>query len=179
MTIRLATTYYWQSMARLSLPLLLLTLLLTNLAGCGYSGKSLYPTSIRTVAVPIFANRTFRRQWEFRLTEAIDKNIEARTPFRLAPEGKADSVLTGTIHDITESVLTNRFQNNLPQETQITVVVDFTWRDVRTGRILVQRKNFARDSTLIPQIGERLPDAEQQSVERLARAIVEQMQTGF
>lgn len=85
MTLRLATIV-WQSRVRPLLPLILLALMLTTLSGCGYSGKSLYPTSIRTVAVPIFANRTFRRQWEFRLTEAIDKNIESRTPFRLAPK---------------------------------------------------------------------------------------------
>ncbi len=45
-------------------------------SGCGYSSKSLYNKSVTTVAVPIFTNKTFRREWEFRLTEAVDKNIE-------------------------------------------------------------------------------------------------------
>src|SRR5947209_5996378 len=105
-------------------------------AGCGYSSKSLYPASVNTVAVPIFGNKTFRREWEMRLTEAIDKNIEYRTPYKLAPQGKADTLLTGEIVDIQEQVLTRRYGPNIPRETQLTLVVDFTWKDLRTGRIL-------------------------------------------
>ncbi len=154
-------------------------LLIAPLAGCGYSDSSLYPRDIRTVAVPIWRSDTFRRQIEFRLTEAIDKNIEARTPYRLASVKHADSVLTGRVVAVQESVLSSSFQTNLPQETQVTIVVDFTWKDLRTQKILVRRKSFARASTEIPQIGQQLPDAEQMAIERLARAIVNQMQEGW
>src|SRR4051794_15275394 len=60
---------------------LLLAVALTALPGCGYDQagapphstvggyqwRSLYREDIRTVAVPIFTNRTFRRNLEFRL----------------------------------------------------------------------------------------------------------------
>jgi len=39
----------------------------------------------------------------------------------------------------------------------------------------VERKQFNRSSTEIPQIGERVADAEQWAIERLAYAIVDQM----
>ena len=163
---------------RLAACLLALAALLP-LGSCGYSSKPTYMKSVRTVAVPIWGNKTFRRDWEFRLTEAIDKNIEMRTPYKIAPLADADTVLEGTISSISETVLTRRFGINLPRENQLTVVVSFTWKDQRSGRILVERASFNRGSTEIPQIGERVADAEQLAIERLAAGIVDQLQTDW
>ncbi len=149
------------------------------LAGCGYSTKPPFNASIRTIAVPIFNNQTFRREWEFRLTEAIDKNIEYRTPYKIADRKNADTLLTGEIKQVQENVLTRRFGTDLPRENELTVVVDFTWKDLRSGRILVERKSFNRSATEIPQIGERVEDAEQLAIERLAAAIVDQLQSDW
>ena len=147
--------------------------------GCGYSSTPLYRQSVHTVAVPIFINKTYRREMEFRLTEALDKQIESRTPYKLADQKNADTVLTGTIVEIHEDVLTRRTGFNLPRETQVTVAVDFVWKDTRSGRILLERKMFNRSATEIPQVGERVTDAQQLAVERLAAAIVDQMQTDW
>ena len=149
------------------------------LGSCGYSSKPLYLKSVRTIAVPIWGNKTFRRDWEFRLTEAIDKNIEMRTPYKIAPLGEADTVLEGKITHIVETVLTARYGINLPRETQLTVVVNFTWKDQRSGRILVERTAFNRSTTEIPQIHERVADAEQLAIERTAAAIIDQLQTDW
>jgi hypothetical protein len=146
------------------------------LGSCGYSSKPLYNKAYHTVAVPIFANKTFRREWEFRLTEAIDKNIEARTPYKVSSADKADTVLSGEIVEIPEDVLTRRYGTILPRETEIVMAVNFTWKD-RNGRLLLERRYFNRSATEIPQIGERVVDAEQLAIERLAAAIVDQMQT--
>jgi hypothetical protein len=81
--------------------------------------------------------------------------------------------------EIQENVLTRRYGTILPRENQITIVVNFTWRDVRTGRVLVERRNFNRSATEIPKIQERVEDAEQLAVERLAAAIVDQLQTDW
>jgi hypothetical protein len=149
------------------------------LSGCGYSSKPLYNRSVTSVAVPVWANRTYRREWELRLTEAIDKDIEAQTPFKVAPVDQADTTLTGEIVSIDEAVLTRRYGLNIPRETELVIVVDFTWKDNRSGRILVQRKQFNRAATEIPQLGQRVEDAEQEAVELLAQAVVDQMQTDF
>lgn len=153
---------------------------LAGLSSCGYSTKPLYQQSVRTVAVPIFGNKTFRRDWEMRLTEAIAKNIEARTPYKIAPEADADTVLTGEIVRIDEVVLTRQYGINLPRETQLTVVVNFVWKDLRSnGRILVERKEFNRSATEILPLNERVTDAEQMAVERVAAAIVDQLQSDW
>ncbi len=158
--------------------ILVLTVGLLALTSCGYSSKPLYSRAYRTVAVPIFANKSFRREWEFRLTEAIDKNIESRTPYKIAPQDKADTILSGEILAIQENVLTERLGTDLPRETELTVVVNFTWKD-RSGKVIVERKEFNRSATEIPQLGERVEDAEQLAIERLAAAIVDQMQTDW
>jgi len=145
-------------------------------SSCGYQTAPLYNKAYRTVAVPIFVNKTFRREWEFRLTEAVEKNILARTPYNIVKQDRADTVLTGEIVDIQENVLTRRLGTDIPRETQVTIFVNFTWKD-RTGRVLLERKAFNRSTTEIPQIGERIEDAEQLAVERLAQAIVDQMQS--
>ncbi len=145
---------------------------------CGYSSRSPFNTSFKTVAVPIFTNKSFRREWEFRLTEAIDKNIEYRTPYKIVSQDKADTVLTGEITGFDENVLTERTGTDLPRESQLTVIVNFTWKD-RSGHVLVARNGFNRSATEIPQIGERAEDAEQLAVERLAEAIVDQMRTDW
>lgn len=163
--------------ARMLLTLALGAAVLPGLGGCGYSTKPLYPTSVETVAVPIWGNKTFRRDWEFRLTEAIAKNLEARTPYRLAAQERADTVLSGEIVAIDETVLTRRYGSNLPRETQLTIVVDFTWTDLRSGRVLVKRAKFNRSATELPQLSERVTDAEQWAIEKTAAAIVEQLQT--
>jgi hypothetical protein len=147
-----------------------------TLQGCGYSTKPLYNRAYRTIAVPIFNNKTFRREWEFRLTEALAKNIESRTPYKIVAQDRADTVLTGEIVDVAQDVLTRRYGTLLPRESQLTVAVNFVWKD-RSGRLLVERRSFNRSSTEIPQIGERVEDAEQLAIERLAAAIVDQMQT--
>src|SRR5690349_10499621 len=116
-----------------------------TLGSCDYSSKSLYNRSYHTVAVPIFANKTFRREWEFRLTEAIDKNIEARTPYKVSAQDKADTVLTGEIVEMPEDVLTRRFGTILPRETELIVAVNFTWKD-RNGRLLLERRYFNRSA---------------------------------
>src|SRR5207237_1351127 len=73
-------------------PLLLAILLLV--AGCGYSQSggennkqqggyhwnSLYREDIQTVSIPIFTTKDYRRGIEFRLTEAVIKQLELRCP---------------------------------------------------------------------------------------------------
>ena len=67
---------------------------LAGLAGCapqgqphsgggflGYGSGEEFDESIRSVAVPIFENRTFYRETEFRLADALVKEIEHRTPY--------------------------------------------------------------------------------------------------
>ena len=64
---------------------------------------------INTVSVPIFENDTYRRGLEYQLTEAVQKEIQTRTPYRLA-RGTDAEIRTGveiTLRDIA-TTLNNR-----------------------------------------------------------------------
>ena len=74
--------------------------LLASLAGCaGYQigSESLYPCHIRTVYVPVFTSISFRRNLGEQLTEAVAKEIESKTPYKVVGDPSADSILTGRI----------------------------------------------------------------------------------
>src|SRR3954447_9094481 len=100
------------------------------LTGCGYqhngqvdtSGKtsykwsSLYREDINTVAVPIFANKDFRRGVEFRLSEAVVKQMEAHTPYRVDPRARAGTILEGEIVSVDLSTLSRDVRTSIPQE---------------------------------------------------------------
>jgi hypothetical protein len=66
----------------------------------GYHAEELFPEQYQTVAVDIFDNRTFFQGVEFDLTEALVKEIELRTPYKVVANDRADTVITGTIHTV-------------------------------------------------------------------------------
>src|SRR5689334_19574034 len=86
------------------------------LSGCGYNNgyssvgdesknqwyqwRSLYREDVRTVAVPIFKNKDYRRGVEFSLSKAVVNQIEMRTPYKVVAREKADTILEGEIVDI-------------------------------------------------------------------------------
>ena len=162
------------------------------LAGCGYQSNgsydanpsgykwaSLYREDVRTVAVPIFTNRDFYRGIEFALTEAVVKQMEAHTPYRVAPQEKADTILEAEITNIDVPTLTRDVRTNLPQEQLYTMTINIRWKDLRTGRLLAERRNFQQTAPYYSTLGESPFYGSQQAVEKMAIAIVQEMQADW
>lgn len=147
--------------------------------GAGYKWGSLYRDDVRTVAVPIFENRSFRRGVEFRLTQAIVKSMESQTPYKVAPREDADTVLEGEITDISLRTISSDARTGVPQEQIYRVRVNFVWKDLRNGRILVQRRYYEQTAPFYPTLGEGQFYGSQLNVERLALAIVNEMQADW
>jgi hypothetical protein len=170
----------------------------------GYTTKPNYDPAIHTVYVPIFKNRTLWRGLEFELTQAVVKQIQWKTPFRVVSDrASADTELTGTIISFNKS-LVNRNQLNEVREAETTLAVEVVWRNLRTGDILSQPRRPgdappipppppppggpippppAAPPTLVQSIGDFIPElggsistARQQNVERLAVQIVSLME---
>ena len=79
-------------------------------SGCGryvMGTQTLYPPDIKTVYVQMFDSTSFRRGLGERLTEAIVKEIESRTPYKVVNSPDADSVLTGRIVNDNKGNLVN------------------------------------------------------------------------
>jgi hypothetical protein len=142
----------------------------------GYQWRSLYRQDVRTVAVPIFTTRSFDRGAEFNLSEAVVKQIEATTPYKVVPRERADTILEGQIVDVSMGPLSTDRNSAIPTEQMLGVTVDFIWKDLRSGRILVERRGFEHTATFYPTLGEGRFIGRQLAVERLALAIVQELQ---
>lgn len=177
---------------RLFLYCLLPTAYCLLLAGCGYQQNgsldnaspgykwaSLYREDISTVAAPIFTNKDFRRGIEFRLSEAVVKQMEAHTPYRAAPRERADTILEGEIVSVDVSTLSRDVRTAIPQEQLYVMTVNFRWTDLRSGRILVERRNFQQTAPFYSTLGEGEFVGGQSAIEKLALAIVQEMQADW
>ncbi len=152
---------------------------LTALSGCGYMVGAPYATNIRTVHVPTFQSADFRRGYELQLTEAVQKQIQMRTPYRLAKEPGADTRLTGRIVGIDKRV-PNQNKYDDPRELELAIGIEVKWEDLRTGQIINQQTvplagNAAQllgTASFAPEAGQSLATGTQDAVNNLARQIV-------
>ncbi len=154
---------------------------LASLAGCaGYSSQGLYDPNVRTVGVPIFQNRTFYREVEFQLTEALSKQLEQVTPYKVV-SGGADTQITGTILNVEQRLLSRRIETGVPQEIQVVIVASYEWKDLRTGKILRKRSEVAASGEYVPTspVGEPIEVARHAAVSELAEQIVLSMQADW
>lgn len=145
--------------------------------GCGYSNESLHRENVRTVYVEMFQSREFRRGIEFQLTEALRKEIEKSTPYRNAPRNRADSVLEGEVIQWQEAAVGKDFITNRPREAVGTLYIRYRWKDMRTGKLLVDRPTMITTVQYVRPAGEESYDAYQLAADQMSRRIVESMET--
>jgi len=145
----------------------------------GYKWKSLYRDDIQTIAVPIFTNRDFTRNVEFDLTRAVIQKIEANTPYKVVPRTRADTILEGEITAVSSTGLSYDRRTATPQEQVVSVNINFIWKDLRSGRIIVQRQNFETAAAFYPTLGEGEWYGQQEVVEKLATSIVQELQADW
>jgi len=147
----------------------------------GYSSAPVFSTHIQTVAVPIFENDTFHQGIEFELTDALIKEIEARTPYKVTTQPRADTILTGRVKTVRLDQLSKSRLTGLGEEVVMSVTVDFEWKDWRSDTPIVARKSFSGHGLAIPSAptGERLELGRMAAVQQLARDIVDEMRAAW
>lgn len=173
---------------------LLSTAVLLSLAGCGSFGRSPSTSSeggffgwhfyapfdtseVKTVAV-FFKTNSFRRDIEKQLTEAVEKEINLRTPFKLEPDHtKADSLLSGVITYANKGLVVEA-PTNFARELNMTINVAVKWtrnpptevEDKQLPTMVVETINF------IPEVGDTTLGATNKVVQALAKQIVDMME---
>lgn len=157
-------------------------LTLAALTGCGYRfGHHADPT-IRSVAVPMFQSVADRTDLEIQLTEAVQKEIQSRTPFLLVHEGQADTVLRGKLVGVRKRPLSRTITDD-PREVEFALAVEVSWEDRRGQRLNAGSVPITPD--LVPvlatgsqavSIGQTRATANQQAIQRLARQVVDLME---
>lgn len=144
--------------------------------------RSLYPADIQTVYVPMFHSASYRRGLGELLTEAVIKEIEKRTTFKVVSTPNADSILTGEI-STDEKVVTIENGNDDPRELRYDLTVQVAWQN-RKGDLIMQQEvalppelvNVWGYSKIVPEVGQTTTTAHVQMVQRLAAQIVDMME---
>ena len=168
---------------RIAPPIGLIFVVLAS-AGCGYTVGAPFSPEIRSVHVPVFKSGSNRRFLEYQLTEAVQKQIQERSHFRLVKESEADTRLTGKIIDLRKTAL-GQTRNSDARELQVNLQVEVTWEDTRSGKVLVQQRvplppemlQLATQAEFAPEVGQSLATADQAAINRMARNIVDMMET--
>jgi hypothetical protein len=165
------------------------SMLLGLIAAAGCSGyqvgaRSLYAPEIRTVYVPIFKSSSFRRNLGERLTEAVMKEIEAKTPYKVVGTPTADSTLSGRIiGDNKRVVVEDRYDQ--PRQAEIRLRVAVHWTDCR-GDLIRESRSIPFSSEIVgtsgtaplfPELGQSVATSQQQAIQRVAEQIVSMMET--
>lgn len=160
-----------------------LALLCLGTSGCGYHVGAPFSQEVRSVAVTIAKSDTGRRGLEYQLTEAVQKQIQQRSHFRIAKEYDADTRLVLRFRELRKGEL-GQTENSDARELQLTLLLDAEWVDRRSGEVLREQgfdlpNNIQRltgQAEYAPEVGQSLASAERESIDRLARNIVDMME---
>jgi hypothetical protein len=169
----------------LSFILCLLSFILAA-AGCAsyhVGNQSLFPASVESVYVPLFESSSLRRGLAEQLTEAVVKEIERRTPYKVVGDPGADTILKGRILSDSKRVLLQTREGD-PRENELGLSIEVRWTD-RQGEVLRAASaiplpgdsvHILANSELVPETGESVATAQMQVIQRLARQIVNLME---
>lgn len=145
----------------------------------GYASMTVFRDDVRTVAVPIFENHTFVRNVEFDLTDALIKEIESRTPYKVVDRARADTILIGHVRQVELDQLSKSRLTGLSEEVILSVTIDFRWQHQQSGKLLLERQEYAGQGLFVPSrpTGEPIELGRFAAVQQLARDIVNEMQS--
>jgi hypothetical protein len=150
--------------------------LLPTLGGCGYHHGWLHRPEVQTVYVEMFDTKSFRRGYEFTLTDAICKRIESQTPYKIVSNREtADTVLSGYMTIGNVVLATDRYTGR-PLEYESAMAVVVTWKDLKTGRLLVDRQEVTGTATYSDQLGQTIDYSLNRAANNAAMRVVELME---
>ena len=158
-------------------------LLCGGCAGYRFGNNTLYAPNVRTIHVPMFQSDSFRTTPSIdigeRLHEAVCKEIEKRTPFKVVgDEATADSVLTARV-----VADTKRMRVESPTDQSRMVEMNYqvlvTWADrggsvIATGDVPLPAAtvDVGQSADLVPEYGRSVASTQQEAIVRMARQIV-------
>jgi len=128
--------------ARRGLGLLLAAVLL---AGCGYSTRGSLPDHIKTVAVPIFKNRTLEPEVKSAITSGVVNAFSSGGRVKVVPIDEADAVLQGEVVGYSLDGLSFDTNANV-RAYRLRLVLNVEFRDVRRSAMLWRQEGLSETS---------------------------------
>jgi outer membrane lipopolysaccharide assembly protein LptE/RlpB len=123
-----------------------LLVLAMGLAGCGYhvaGHADLMPKTVKTIAVPAFANPTTRFQIARMLPEDVAREFIARTRYNIVPDpNQADAVLTGVVNNYSAYPIVVDPKSGRATGVQVIVNLQVTLTERATGKTIYQRNGY-------------------------------------
>ena len=114
---------------------LLLVSVVLLLGGCGYSLRGNLPEHVRTVAVPIFTNKTQQPGVENVLTRSVVNAFVTSGRLKVVRLEDADSILEGEVTGYQLNALSYNRQADV-QEYRLTVTLNLQFKDVKKNVVL-------------------------------------------
>jgi len=154
----------------------LLVLAALILGGCGYSLRGSLPGHIKTVAVPVFKNRTSEPGVETMLTGAVVDAFSTNGRLTVVGAEKADSILEGEV--IGYQVLSIAYDPKANvQQYRLVVTMNLRFRDVKRDEMIFEQQNLQERSDfrtlgVVAQTISREETALRAAATDIARAIV-------
>lgn len=144
--------------------------LLLASAACGYTmGSGLPERGVRTIALTLVGNQSYRQRLEVELGAALARELPVSTDLRLARPDTADARLEVVITEATERTLVPGGRIDPVREGAIAAGVRMRLV-ARNGEVLIDRPVYDRTEFRSP-IGEDLASARGELAEDLARKI--------
>ncbi|MFN7890050.1 MAG: LPS assembly lipoprotein LptE [Pirellula sp.] len=157
---------------------------MTGCAGYRIGTRSLYRNDIRTVHIPIIKSDSFRPELGVQLTEALQKELERRTPYKIGEFATADSIMNCRLTSESKQVVgeTGTDESRLLRSG---MAVEVSWVDRRNIPLIETRFlppgettfYFSENTDFVPEAGQSIGTANQRVIERLANHIVDQMES--
>lgn len=145
---------------------------LAALNGCGYQNAWLHREDVQTVYVEMIETTSFRRGYEFILTDAICKRIEAQTPYKIVSDRSvADTILSGTA-TFGQGTLAGERWEGKPLEYETSVAVLITWSNLKTGQVFVDRETVYGAASYSAQTGQTFDYSIQVAINNAADRVV-------
>jgi hypothetical protein len=157
-------------------------------SGCGYrvaGGRSAALPNVKTIAVPIFKNETFRFKIEQTMTEAVIHELITRSSYRVQSNvDGSDAILNGIVTSVSSGPIVFNPSSGRTSKVMMTVGIRVQLLDVTTRQPLIGSfdLSFQEPYEVSPDAATYFPEAGP-AVDRLCRAaaasIVSNITHGF
>jgi len=134
------------------------------LGGCGYTVNGTLPPHIKTVAVPIFENRTPEPAIEGLITRAVVEAFSTNGRLKVVSRDQADAVLDGVITGYNVSSIAFDKDANVRQY-RLLVTLTLRMRDLRKNTMLFQQSDVREQADF------RVQNAVSQTISREETAL--------